>query len=588
MTARAFHSDLTLYRRLLREARPYWLHMAGLFLVSLLATPLALLTPLPLKIAVESVVESRPLPRFLGALQPVPADGFAAPVLIFAAGLLVAIALLTQLQQLATSTLRAYVGERMVVAFRSRLFRHAHRLSLAYHDSRGTGDSIYRIQYDAPTIQYITIDTIIPFITACSTVLGMIYVTAALDWQLALVGLAISPLLFLILQLYRARLRKQWGEVEELETSAFSVVQEVLVALRAVKAFAQEEREDDRFIRRSGESARARVRFAVVEGAVKLLIGLATAIGTAVALYVGMRQVQSGALTLGELLLVMGYLVQLYEPLRAISGMTANLQSLLVRAERAFVLLDEPPDVAERPDARPIVRAAGAIAFRSVSFAYDARDPVVDDISFEIAPGTRLGISGATGAGKTTLVSLLVRFYDPTEGQILLDGVDLRDYKLADLRKQFAIVLQEPVLFSTTIAENIAYGRPEANQQEIVEAARAANGHDFIMALPERYHTLVGERGMRLSGGERQRVSLARAFLKDAPILVLDEPTSSVDERTEAAIMEAMERLMRSRTTIMIAHRLSTLASCDMRLEIDGGRVGELALVTSKVPTTGR
>jgi len=249
------------------------------------------------------------------------------------------------------------------------------------------------------------------------------------------------------------------------------------------------------------------------------------------------------------------------------------LQGHLVGVERAFSVLDQSPDVIERLDARPLVRAIGAVAFQNISFAYEEGYPVLQHVSFEIPAGARVGIFGRTGAGKTTLISLLTRFYDPGSGQILLDDVDLRDYRLGDLRNQFAIVLQEPVLFSTTIAENIAYARPGATEQEIVRAAKLANAHDFVTGLPEGYQTLVGERGMRLSGGERQRISLARAFLKNPPILLLDEPTSSIDMKTEATIIDAIERLMRGRTTFMIAHRLTTLANCDIKLELEQGRL---------------
>ena len=286
-----------------------------------------------------------------------------------------------------------------------------------------------------------------------------------------------------------------------------------------------------------------------------------------------MRAIQARALTLGSFMMVWGYLAQLYGPLKTISKKAASLQTHLAGAERAFAVLDELPDVLERPNARPLARAWGAMAFRNVSFAYDQNRPVLQDISFEIDSGTCLGIAGATGAGKTTLVNLLTRFYDPTVGEILLDGTDLRDYRLADLRNQFAIVLQEPVLFSTSIAENIAYARPFAGEAEIVAAAKAANAHDFIVRLTQGYETIVGERGMRLSGGERQRISIARAFLKNAPILILDEPTSSVDVKTEAAIVEAMERLIRGRTTFIIAHRASALRHCDHILVIEQGRV---------------
>jgi ATP-binding cassette subfamily B protein len=290
-------------------------------------------------------------------------------------------------------------------------------------------------------------------------------------------------------------------------------------------------------------------------------------------LWIGVRHVQAGYMTLGNLLLVMAYLAQFYGPLKTIGQKAAGLQGYLAGAERAFAVLERVTDVPERPNARPLARAAGAVAFRHVSFGYERNHCVLHDVSLDIPIGERLGIAGRTGAGKTTMINLLARFYDPWSGQILLDGADLREYRLADLRNQFAIVLQEPVLFSATIAENIAYARPDASQEEIVRAAKLANAHEFIANLPEGYQSRAGERGLRLSGGERQRISLARAFLKDAPILVLDEPTSAVDFKTESAIMEAMERLMRGRTVLMIAHRTSTLENCDLRLELEGGRV---------------
>jgi ATP-binding cassette subfamily B protein len=319
---------------------------------------------------------------------------------------------------------------------------------------------------------------------------------------------------------------------------------------------------------------RARLHQALLEGGYGIVLALLTAVGMASVLYIGVHDIKSGQLTLGNLLLVMGYLGQLYGPMRTVGKKMATMQSNLVGAERAFAVLDEAPDVLERPHARSLARTTGAMAFRHVSFAYDEdQPPVLRDISFEVTPGAGVGIVGTTGAGKTTLVNLLTRFYDPTEGQILLDGVDLRDYKVPDLRNQFAIVLQEPVLFSTSIGENIAYARPGASQEDIVAAAKAANAHDFIMRLPQAYETVVGERGMSLSGGERQRISLARAFLKDAPILILDEPTSSVDMKTEGAILDALDRLTRGRTTFVITHRPSALKQCDIVVRIEEGRV---------------
>jgi ATP-binding cassette subfamily B protein len=579
------YADHVVYARLLREARPYWPHIAGIFLLSLLSTPLALLLPFPLKLAVDSVIGAHPLPPLVAAVLPASARDSGTAVLLFAAGLLVAVTLLVYLQAVASSILQTYTGEKLVLEFRARLFRHVQRLSLAYHDTKGTADSTYRIQYDAPAIQGIAIDGLIRLIAAGFTLLGMIYVTARLDWQLALVALAICPPLFLLTQTFRPRLRRRWREIKKLDSSAMSVVQEVLSSVRVVKAFGQEDREHGRFVQHSNQRVLEQIRLMFFQGGLDTVVGLTLAVGTAAALFVGALHVRNGALTLGELLVVMAYLAQLYEPLKTFSKKVTELQSGLASAERAFSLLDELPEVIERPNARPLARASGAVLFRGVSFSYEKGLPALQDISFEVAPGSRVGIAGRTGAGKTTLASLLMRFYDPTAGQILLDGADLREYKLADLRNQFAMVLQDSVLFSATIAENIAYARPEATQEEIEEAAKVANAHEFILSLPEGYQTLVGERGMRLSGGERQRISLARAFLKDAPILILDEPTSSVDLRTEAAILEAMERLMRGRTTITIAHRLSTLENCDLRLEIEGG---QLVSMTGSCKTTKR
>ena len=412
-----------------------------------------------------------------------------------------------------------------------------------------------------------------PAFTSVLTFGTMIFVMVRKNWQLALVALTAGAAVFLATRAYRPRLRRQAREIRKLESSALSVVHEVLGAARVVKAFGQEQREEARFVGKSNEGMRARIRLTFIQRGFGFLIALITALGTAAFLFIGVCEIQTRTLTSGELIYVMGLLSQLYAPLKTLGKKMGAMQTLLASAERAFALLDEAPDVVEKPNARPLGRARGAMVFRHVSFAYEKDRPVLRDVSFEIQPGTCLGIAGATGAGKTTLVNLLTRFYDPTSGQILLDGVDLRDYKLADLRNQFTMVLQEPVLFSTSIAENIAYARPGANESEIIAAAQAANAHEFIVGLPEGYNTLVGERGMRLSGGERQRISLARAFLKDAPVLILDEPTSSVDVKTESAIVEALERLMRGRTTFIIAHRLSTLKHCDRILRIEHGQV---------------
>lgn len=558
--------------RILHEIRPYYLRITGLLSLNLFATPLVLLTPIPLKLAVDSVVGTDPVPGFIDAIVPDFLTSSPERILLFAALLQIAVVVLTQLHSLATYVAHTHTGERVTLDLRARLLGHSQRLSLGFHDSRGTSDSIYRIQYDAPAVQHM-IDSALPFLSSGIMLFVTVYVIARIDWQVALVALGVVPILYVLSRRYVKRVRSNYREIKELETNALSVVQEVLTSVRLVKAFGREDSERERFVHHSDQTARAQVRVSLSEGIFAVLINLAMAAGTALVLVIGIRNVISGVLSLGELLLIFGYLAQLYGPLQNASAKVGDLQSSIASAERVFELLDELPEVEERPDARPLEVASGRIQFRDVTFGYGAGLPVLKDATFSIRPGTRLGIVGRTGAGKSTLVSLVTRFYDPAEGQILLDGVDLRDYKLADLRNQFAIVLQEPVLFSTSVEENIAYGRPGASFEEIVAAAEAAGAHEFIVGLPDGYDTLVGERGMRLSGGERQRITLARAFLKDAPILILDEPTSAVDTKTEADIMQAMERLMAGRTTLMIAHRPSTLDGCDRWLKVSRGTV---------------
>jgi ATP-binding cassette subfamily B protein len=570
-------SSFSVCRRVFAETRPFWGRIAALFALSLVATPLTLLNPIPLKLIVDSVLGSQPLPPILAALLPDGAMRGSAAAIALIASLFVAIALLKQLSDLAFALLRTFTGERLVLAFRSKLFRHVQRLSLSYHDTQGAADSTYRIQYDAPAIQWISIDAIIPLVTAVFTLVAMVVVMARLDAQLALVALAVAPAMFWVSQHFARRLKLRWREAKDIESSTLGVVQEVLSSVRVVKAFAQEDREQARYVAQAGLGLREQLRLAFTGGSLALILGMIMAVGMAAVLFLGAQHVQSGQLTLGNFILVMSYLALLYGPLQTLSKSAANLQGSIVSMERAFALLDNAPEVVEKNHARSLLRARGDVSYRDVCFAYNPERPALREISFDVPAGSRVGIAGTTGAGKSTLVSLLLRLYDPDRGQILLDGVDVREFKLRDLRNQFAIVLQEPVLFSCSIGENIAYAKPEATEAEIIAAAQAANAHDFIARLPQAYKTEVGERGVQLSGGERQRISLARAFLKDAAILILDEPTSSVDVKTEAAIMEAMERLMRGRTTFMIAHRLTTLEICDLRIQLEQGRVVSVA-----------
>lgn len=563
-----------LSRRFLSEVGPYWGSLLLIFAVDLLATPLMLLAPVPLKIAVDNVLGDQPLSSYVDVLLP-DALSSGTGLLLAAAILQVLVVGLAQLQQLGSYVLRVRTGEVMTQALRERLFAHAQRLSLRRHDSRGSSDSVYRIQYDAQEVQKVTVDGLLTTAASAITLAATVIVVARLDWQLAVVGLLVSPLLVHLTRRYRLRVRPRYRDVKGIETNAMQVIQEAMGALRVVKAFGQEDSERDRFSQRSRTGVEARIRLAAAEGFFGLLVNVVTALGTAAVLFIGVRHVQQGALTLGELLMVIAYLSQLYEPLKTISKKAATLQSSFASAERVFEFLDEPHDVPEAPHAVPLLRARGDVEFRRVSMRYAGGPEVLHDLSFRVEKDATVGIFGATGAGKTTLVSLLVRFYDPTAGAVLLDGLDLRGYQVADLRRQVAFVLQDPVLFSTSIGENIRYARPNASLADVVAAAEQADAHEFIGRLPDGYDTLVGERGMRLSGGERQRISLARAFLKDGRILVLDEPTSSVDVASEARILDATERLACGRTTFMIAHRASTLARCDMWVELRGGQLSD-------------
>ena len=563
-----------LYLRSLRQSRRCWPHLAGIALLSLLAMPLTLLYPLPLKIAVDSVLGQQPLPNFLVHFLPPMRPG---PVAIgFAVALLLAIALLANLQGLASWYLQTYTGEKLVWDFRAELLNHVQRLPLAFHDRYGPTDSVYRIQHDAPSIQYVAIQGVVPLVTAIFTLVGMVYVCARIDFHLALIALAISPVLFALSLACSRLVRRRSQEIKELDSTALSVIQEVLGSIRLVKAFGQENREQGRFVRHSSKRMSGQVQLSMMQAVFNLLIGLTIAGGTAAALYIGVRHVRSGLLTVGSLLMVMAYIAQMYGPLQLLSTKATDLQAWFTSLERAFLLLDQAPEIAESPRALPLARAQGTFEFCNVSFAYDDSGRGLHHVSFQVPAGARVGIVGVTGAGKSTLLNLLMRFYDPSEGQVLLDGVDIRDYRIADLRRQFAVVLQEPVLFAASIAENIAYGKPDASDGEIEAAARAASAHEFIARLPDAYETSAGERGARLSGGERQRISLARAFLRDSPVLILDEPTSSVDMKTEAAIMQATEALLRGRTTFMIAHRLHTLKSCDMILVLEQGKLVDI------------
>lgn len=568
-------------RRAVEDLRPYFCPLVILLIISLLAVPMTLVFPLPIKLLVDNVLGSQPLPGYLTVFTGTQVSKTLG--LWLAISILMAAAVLTYLQNLANVWYSNKIGNRMTLDVRARLFRQMQRLSVAYHDTMGAADSAYRTLNDAPMLRSFGIDSLIPLTTSILSLGAMILVMVLLDWQLALIALLVSPLMFLLTFVFRPRIRAGWRKFRASESAAMAVAQESLGASRLVKSYGQEERKNKELVSHYETSLSASLRVQVDSAVYSLLVGILTAAGLAAVLYIGIGHVQAGVLTLGSLLVVNYYVTQLYGPLRNVGQSILDIQMSLTGVERYRAVLDEKPDVPESPNALPLARARGKVEFRGVSFEYTKDHPVLHEISFELPPGDRLGVVGSTGSGKTTLSTLLLRLFDPTKGTIALDDVGVKDYKLADLRNQFAVVHQETVLFSTSVSENIRFARPEATMDEVVAAATAAKAHDFIMSLPNGYDTLVGERGMKLSGGERQRLSLARAFLKNAPILILDEPTSSLDVHTESAILDTIQDLMRGRTTLMIAHRPSTLRDCNMILVLDDGRVSRMTTEVESV-----
>ncbi|WP_170234234.1 ABC transporter ATP-binding protein [Segetibacter aerophilus] len=550
--------------------------MIVLFVLTLLATPIVLLKPLGMKIVIDSGFGSEPLPGFITMFFSQSFSFNFQSTIVIAVAFIILIAILENINGYVSWLLSTYTGEKLVMNFRILLFNHIQRLSIAYHDKKGSSDSLYRIQWDTMCIRSLLLGQLSPLVSSFITLFSMIVVMFIINWSFAIIAICVIPPLYALTVLRSKRLRQDWYKVKDAESNVMSVIHEVLGSLRVVKAFGQEENESERFLKRSNKAVEGQMQMARLGATFQFMVSMVFTIGSVLIIYFGAQYVHAKEMTLGELTLVLAYIGQVFGPLQTISKNIAEIQSSLVSVDRVFSVLDEEKEVDDNPHAIHLDRAKGAFQFKDVSFCYDVERPILKEVSFEVRPGDRVGIMGSTGAGKSTLVSLLNRFYDPSTGVVMVDEVDIKKYKLKDYRSQFSIVLQEPVLFSTTISENIRYGKPGATEKEIIEAAKAANAHDFIIRSKDGYNTMVGERGLQLSGGERQRISIARAFIKNAPILILDEPTSSLDVKTEAQIMEAMERLMEGRTTFMITHRLDTLSSCNFILHLEEGKLVEV------------
>jgi ABC-type multidrug transport system fused ATPase/permease subunit len=551
----------------LGRRKPLATAMVALMLVSAVV---ALADPWPLALLVDDVLgKSRP-PRFVVAL----AGTDKAHLILFAVVAGFIITGLIQVFSVVTEYVTTKLDQNVAMDFRADLFAHCEQLSQGFHDDTTTGDSMYRINFEAKAVGEMSV-AVPPLIQSVLTVVGMFVITYHIDAKLALLALVAVPVVTYSTEYYGNHIEPRLIHVRDLECLSLTIVNDTFNMLRVICAFNREGHEHALFKRQGHEAINARVNVTVRQTLFSLVVAMSTAFGIALILAFGAHDVLHHRLTAGDLLVVIAYVHSIYQPLQAISATMAAFQERLIGIRFAKELLDVVPDVQEHPGARRIARARGAVEFQAVTFGYRGRPDALSKVSFAVEPGEVVGVVGPTGAGKSTLVSLIPRFIDPREGAVLLDGVDARALTLASLREQVSVVHQEPLLFARSIIDNIRYGRLEASDEEVVEAARAANAHEFILGLPQGYGTKLGERGAKVSGGERQRIAMARAFLKDAPILVLDEPTSSIDLRTEAVILDGLDRLMEGRTTFIVAHRLSTLRRADRILVLDGGKLVE-------------
>lgn len=557
--------------RVLPYLRPHWGLVAGSYLATGVSAATALLAPWPVAIVIDEVTGRRE-GGLVGSLL-----GGSGRMTIIAAVIIGGFGL-TAIQY-GIGVLGEYIttklASHMTLDLRSDLFAHAQKLSQGFHDEARSGAMIYTINNAAESAGQITV-AFPPLAQAAFTLIGMLVITFEIDPLLAVLSLSVVPFVYGSTGYYTRKIEPQLYQVRNIEHNSLNVVYEAVKMMRVIVAFRRERHEYGRFRDWAEQALRVRVNLTVRQTAFSMVVNLITAAGTGLVLWFGAKHVISGRLTPGQLLVMMTYVAEVYGPLQSVSSTLTVIQDQVISLRMAFGLLAQEPEVTERPNAVSLPRVYGRVTYRNVAYRYPARhDGAVDSVSFDVHPGERIGIVGPTGAGKSTLMSLLPRFVDADSGSVLIDGYDVREVTLDCLRNAVSVVHQETMLFSGTIAYNIQYGRLDATEEEVVAAAKAAQIHDFLVSLPDGYQTELGEGGSQLSGGERQRIAIARAFLKDAPILILDEPTASLDARTEGAIVASLDSLMESRTTFLIAHRLSTLQSVDRVLVFDHGRLIE-------------
>ncbi|MCV7065489.1 ABC transporter ATP-binding protein [Mycolicibacterium farcinogenes] len=576
-------------RLILELIRPYRLLVAGIFAVLLIQIATGLAAPWPLKVVLDSVVGHHPLPGWLhGLLQPLLGGEGKMHIAGLAAIMVVVIAVVAAVASYVANYLTETVGQRIGNDLRTRAYHHLQQLSLNYFDTHRVGPILSTLTDDVDTIQGFASASTLGIATDLLTIVGMLLMMLWLQWDFTLVALAVAPLLLLFVSRIRKAVKEATHEVRRRESDIVAVAEEGLQSIRLVKAFDREEMQERQLAIAGQQAVDAALNARRVKSVVSPIVGVVVAACTALVLWRGSALILAGAMTAGTLTVFISYLASFFKPVQDLAKLTNTIAMASVGVDRVNALLTAKTSVQEKADAIDAPRIKGAISFERVAFSYDSETPVLRDVTFEVQPGQLVGVVGHTGSGKSSLVSLIPRFYDPSVGTVRVDGVDLRDYKLHELRRQIAYVLQDTVLFRGTIRDNIAFGRPDADHDEIVEMAKLANAHEFISEMPQGYDSPVGERGLTLSGGQRQRIGIARALIRDSPILILDEPTAALDAESERLVMSALQRLMKDRTVITIAHRLSTIRDADKIVVLEEGRVVEEGTHTELLSAGGR
>jgi subfamily B ATP-binding cassette protein MsbA len=562
-------------RLVVQLLRPYRGWVAVILAAMLVETAMTIAAPWPLKIVIDSVVGSHKAPEWLAGFRFLDLGGDKLELAAAAAAALLAIAVIGAVATYIDNYYTESVSQWVAYDLRLRVYDHLQRLSLGYYDSHQTGVITSTLIDDVKTVQSFASSGTLDILVDLLTIAGMVGIMLWLEWDFALIAIGVAPFLLLFVARVNKAVKKATHEVRRRQADIMGVVQQGLESIRVVKAYGRQDLEEARLAAASRASVAAALAARRVKSLVSPVVAIVAAACTAYVLWRGTALILAGAMTVGALTVFLAYMSKFFKPVQDLAKMSNTIAQTAVAVERVKAILDADDVVPERPDARSPGAVKGAIAFEGVAFAYDPKAPVLKDVNVKIAPGQFVGIVGPTGGGKSTVVSMIPRFYDPTKGRVLIDGVDLKALKLADLRGQIGFVLQDTVLFRGTIHDNIAYGRPDATEGEIVAAARLANADEFIARMPDGYHTMVGERGLTLSGGQRQRVGIARAIVRNAPILILDEPTAALDSESEKLVIEALERLMKGRTVLTIAHRLSTIRDAHKIIVLKDGVVAE-------------